>query len=488
MKLLPRSIHHALLDACLTVIVWGTLAFGAVYPWAHVPLAIACGAIGVTALVVERRGHPPVVGLAVGLTAIGVAIALQLVPLPLPALARVSPGTDTFLIQYDLAYQFARWGDPSGEPVPGAAPRVLHAVSIAPVKTARAAMLFAGFALFFLGTSRVLSVLGAKTLSRLLIAFGIVLAVGGIVQRGLTATDLRPAIYGFWRPRFESNPFGPFVNPNHFAGWMLMVLPLAFAAFLDALLQAIESRPRRGRRIGVLSSPEFGLALAIGAACLVMGLSLLMTGSRSGLAAFVIGSMLTAGILSRRQASRPTKAAVTASVLALLLGAVMWSGLDAIVDKFTQSEGPKSLVSRVGAWKDTVQIIRHFPLTGAGLDTYGTAMILYQTQNRLVHFQEAHNDYLQLAAEGGLLVGIPALATLTVFVRAVRRRFREAPKAGSTYCLRIGAVAGLISIALQSLVDFSLQMPANAALCAVLAAIAAHQSPSLAVLRRPATR
>src|SRR5262249_18896780 len=100
-----------------------------------------------------------------------------------------------------------------------------------------------------------------------------------------------------------------------------------------------------------------------------------------------------------------------------------------------------------------------------------------------LHFQEAHNDYLQIAAEGGLLVGLPALASLLIFAWHVRRRFQEAPKDGTTYWLRVGAVIGLVAIGLQSLFEFSLQMPGNAALFAVLVAIALHQSPHLRRVR-----
>ena len=106
-------------------------------------------------------------------------------------------------------------------------------------------------------------------------------------------------------------------------------------------------------------------------------------------------------------------------------------------------------------------------------------MMVYQTGDKRLHYQEAHNDYLQIAAEGGLLVGLPVLLTFGVFVRDVRRRFREAPTRGTTYWLRVGAVVSLVSIALQSLVEFSLQMPGNAALFAVVAAIALHRSPNL---------
>jgi O-antigen ligase len=106
-------------------------------------------------------------------------------------------------------------------------------------------------------------------------------------------------------------------------------------------------------------------------------------------------------------------------------------------------------------------------------------MMVYQTGEKRLHYQEAHNEYLQIAVEGGLLIGVPALIAIGVFIRDVRRRFREAPKRGTTYWLRVGAAVGLVSIALQSLVEFSLQMPGNAALFAAVAAVALHRSPNL---------
>ena len=102
-------------------------------------------------------------------------------------------------------------------------------------------------------------------------------------------------------------------------------------------------------------------------------------------------------------------------------------------------------------------------------------MLMYEAFNPLGQFLEAHNDYLQIAAEGGLLVGVPVAIALVVFVREIRRRFREDPSDRVTYWIRAGAVTGLITIGCQAAVEFSLQMPGNAALFAVLAAIAIHQ-------------
>jgi len=93
-----------------------------------------------------------------------------------------------------------------------------------------------------------------------------------------------------------------------------------------------------------------------------------------------------------------------------------------------------------------------------------------------VMYAQAHNDYLQLAAEGGALVAIPAVAAVIVVCLGLRRRLTSGMDDEVTAWVRIGAVAGLAGIAAQSLIEFSLQMPGNAALFVVLLAIAMHRS------------
>ncbi len=268
-----------------------------------------------------------------------------------------------------------------------------------------------------------------------------------------------------------------------------MALPFTLAACVDAITGAIRAAPARASGgVDWVSSPEFGKLVTIAGAFVVMGFSLLMTRSRSGLAAFAIGALIVAAMVARRQPTRAGKAAVAAAVLLLVVGTGAWGGIDLMTSKFFESRGENSLRTRISAWTDTVTIVRDFRVFGSGLDTYGIAMMQYQTNRQLPHFNEAHNDYLQIAAEGGLLVGVPALFTLVVFVRDVRRRFREAPRDGTTYWLRVGAVVGLVSIALQSLFEFSLQMPGNAILFALLAALALHQSPNLVSTRSRSVR
>jgi O-antigen ligase len=104
-------------------------------------------------------------------------------------------------------------------------------------------------------------------------------------------------------------------------------------------------------------------------------------------------------------------------------------------------------------------------------------MSAYQTYRvDTLHFAEAHDDYLQLLAEGGVLLAVPAVVVIALFVREVRHRFRERLDDLTGYWIRVGAVTGVVAIGLQELVDFSLQMPGNAALFALLCAIAVRRA------------
>ena len=107
-------------------------------------------------------------------------------------------------------------------------------------------------------------------------------------------------------------------------------------------------------------------------------------------------------------------------------------------------------------------------------------MLFYQRHDLGEHYTAAHNDYLHLAAEGGLLVGLPVTWAIVALVRAIRSRFREKADDTETYWIRVGAVTGLIAIALQEVADFSLQIPANAFLFVLLCAIAIHRAPARA--------
>ena len=74
---------------------------------------------------------------------------------------------------------------------------------------------------------------------------------------------------------------------------------------------------------------------------------------------------------------------------------------------------------RTAIWADARRLIRDFPVTGTGAGTFGTAIAVYQTAEPGYSIGNAHNHYLQMAAEGGLLVGAPAALSIGALLRTV---------------------------------------------------------------------
>jgi len=177
----------------------------------------------------------------------------------------------------------------------------------------------------------------------------------------------------------------------------------------------------------------------------------------------------------RRSGSRRNAALVIGGLVGLLVLALGWAGADAEIGRFITETDSAQL--RLRAWRIALDIFRDFPVLGSGINTFGTATILYQSDGG-AHYIQAHNDYLQLLAEGGLLVAALLAVALIALSRAIGRRFRDDPDPES-YWVRVGAVIGLLAIGLQSLVEFSLQMPGNAALFVVLVAMAVYEPAQL---------
>ncbi|HMF88729.1 MAG TPA: O-antigen ligase family protein [Gemmatimonadaceae bacterium] len=442
------------LSAVLVTLAWGVGAFGSPYPWAYSPLVIASAALGVAGLWLGRTKSSSPLLIQLGFVLIALAVGAQMVPIPLSRLAALSPHAGTILRQQSL--QFSMGQSP------------YHSLSIDSSRSQLGLAFFGAFALLLLGTARVLRRETANRLAGALVILGVIVATVGIVQRA----TFNGKIYGFWENVQHGLVFGPFVNRNHFAGWMLMVIPVGFGYFLAAASRGMDGRKPGLRNLLLwFSSEAASRAMLTGFAILVMALSLVLTMSRSGMLA-LLAAMLVAGTMTARRQSGISHRAVTVGYLIFLLVAVVsWVGIDQIASRFAEAD-LTSINERPAIWADTARIVKDFWLTGTGLNTYGVSTLFYQTSMPGQHLREAHSDYLQLAAEGGLLLGIPIAITIVAFVRALRQRVRE--DVGSIWWIRMGAITGLIAIALQSIVEFSLQMPGNAAMFAVIAGLAIH--------------
>jgi O-antigen ligase len=308
----------------------------------------------------------------------------------------------------------------------------------------------------------------ANLLTAGIVILGVILAALGIIQRA----TFNGKIYGFWELVQGGSPFGPFVNRNHFAGWMLMVIPLSLGHFF-----ALVPRGRQGSHPGFRSTilwfatDQASRAILTGFAILVMCLSLVLTMSRSGMMSLAFAMVIGGIVMARHQPRTSRRGFALGYVLFVTLSVAAWVGFDQIVARF----GDESTLTgghRLEIWRGTVRIARDFWLTGTGFNTYGVSTTHYQFAPPGRHLREAHSDYLQLASEGGMLLGIPIVFAIIAFSVEVRRRLRD--DVGSIWWIRIGAITGLMAVGVQSLGEFSLQMPANAAMFAVVAGLAIH--------------
>jgi O-antigen ligase len=447
----------------LGAIVWGTLAFGAVYPWAYWPLAAVCAGLGGVGLANSRAWREGRLRTIVWLLGgVAVAIALQLVPLPVAMFRAVEPNGDRFLANYDLQYRFE--------------PPAWHATSLAPAQTAVALALFVALALLLVGLTVTVARWPLRPFVTALALFGIAVSVIGVVDRVATPpNETHYAIYGFWHTEEGGHPFAPFVNPNHYAGWMLLVIAPTLGYAAGLIEESWTACDRHvGRWVVWLTRPEAGRLAVMALSLATMMTALILTGSRSGVTALaaVLGVLAVCAVVQAGSGwSKVGSALVVGGVFALALG---WAGTGPILAKFTRAVGDSSTAGRASIWQDALRIFRDFPVLGSGLGSFGRLMLVYQSGNRAVYFTEAHNDYLQVLAEGGVVVAAAVVVCLAVLAATIVRRLRQDTDPVTGW-IRLGAMAGILGIAAQSLVEFSLQMPAVAVLFVVLLAIAIHR-------------
>lgn len=396
--------------------------------------------------------------------AVLVAALLQVVPLPRAVLAVVDPGTQTVARTLLLV-------DPGG-PLP---------ITIDLPRSAAAILLIAGLLLLFFTARQIFDTGGVRTTARLVALTGLVLSAIALAQDA-TARGL---MYWHWRPvDVGPDPFGPFVNRNHFATWAMMAAPLC-VGYLMAHAAAHHGAGSMAtwRRQVVAAIDARAWVLLASATLLIVAIAASL--SRSGLLGLA-AALACGGLLTRQRESAATgdadqpRGPATHSIRARTL--VVALGISAVLAVLTQV-GPTAIAGRFGAsrvavahrlaiWQDTLPVLREFWLTGTGVGTYLTSMGVYQRSSPGVIFNQAHNHYLQVAAEGGLLVGLPVGLALGAFVAAARRSLR-ADRSGMYY-LRAGAASGLCGVAIQSLWETGLTIPANAAMAAALAAIVVH--------------
>ncbi len=330
------------------------------------------------------------------------------------------------------------------------------------------AMIFFLLAAFLIAANFFDSADRLRLLVNFLTLFGLALAVFAMIQHFTWEGKM------FWVRKVASagaGTGGPFVNRNHFAGYMEMLIPVPLAL---ALSRAVRSEARL----------FFGFSAAI------MSMALVASLSRGGLISLSAGLLFFGALTAaQRRVSSPRasesrtglRPAIVIALMLLAIGVgIVWIGADFdVVKRLAQDPiTTSSATDRRGVWGDTFAMFLANPVTGVGLGAFETVYPLYGRGDGSLTIQFAHNDYLQVLSDGGAIGGAIALC----FILVISRGMAQALKAADPFlrAVGIGSAAGVFALLVHSLFDFNLQIPSNALLFLVLTAVVLRVSSQLA--------
>lgn len=298
-----------------------------------------------------------------------------------------------------------------------------------------------------------------KRIVVLIVIFGATMAFFGILQR-LANPD---GIYGM-RLTPQAIPFGPFVNQHHFAALMQMTGGLTLALLLCH---------------DTTREKKYLLAIAM----VISGIAVALTGSRGGLLGFLamasFGALLTfmSGRKSRSEENSGVQRKVIFAVGALGFGlviigtALLIGGNDQVLRGIGAVSADADVsTGRLHFWPIALKIFSANPLIGSGFDSFAVAFTRYDTWSGLMRVEQAHNEYLQMLAEGGLVaIGCVLLFIFLLFKKGLQvvsstKGFRQSAA--------IGALAGCLGIMVHSFFDFPLRTNSNMFVFLLMAAIA----------------
>jgi O-antigen ligase len=290
--------------------------------------------------------------------------------------------------------------------------------------------------LFFLAVQSFRTRQDLKSVAWFLVGFGFLVAVLGIAQ------DYTSHYVLFWfRPLTEGgNPFGPYVDRDHFAGFMELIVPVGMS-----LIALRGVRREQVPFVGILT--------------LVPIVALILTASRGGIVGFLFEVGLLVALMRVRQAK--FQAATVAAVLLAALAVLGWLGAGTVLDRIKSSSiqdisADRRVTMLKGAW----HIFLDHPVVGSGLGTMVAVYPRYETFYDGKIVDHVHDDYAEALAETGIAGGLCALIFIFILFRESKQRLSQ-EQSGFSRAVHAGGTVACAGILVHSFVDFNLHIPAN---------------------------
>ena len=285
--------------------------------------------------------------------------------------------------------------------------------------------------------------------------YGASIALFATLQ-SLTATD---KLYWIWKPQFGGWIFGPYVNHNHYAGLMEMLVPVPLVFSLTNYARGAS------RKLATVSAA-------------LMACTIFLSGSRGGMAAFITEMMVLAILVARTRMRAKTTFAITAFLL-LVVAFVAWLGASEVAQRISsirsETQSELSRGTRLSIYRDSIKMFEQRPITGWGLGVFPEVYPRFRGFYSRFYVNRAHNDYLQLLTEMGLA---GSCLMLWWIIQTYRWGVKKIGNWESDVngAVALAALVACTGILVHSLVDSNLQVPANAALFYVMCMLAAMES------------
>jgi len=296
------------------------------------------------------------------------------------------------------------------------------------------------FLIFFLVMQAFRTRRELKKLVWFLIIFCFAVSLFAIIQHFTSTGEI------YWTEGFkiEGSPFGPYVNRNHFAGFVELTLPLGLAmmAFLGVHRDLL---------------PLLVLLTIVPMSALVL------SASRGGIIGFSFEvGILALLVLRLRAPARKSPRMIAAGIVALIaLAMVAWVGADQAIERFSTTKSPEVTLSRrLSMARGAAHIFLDHPMIGCGMGTLVDVFPRYETAYDARVVDHVHNDYMETLAEMGLLGGLCGAIFLGL-VYWEARGILALEQGRFSRALHAGAVVAISGMLFHSLVDFNLQIPAN---------------------------
>ncbi len=428
----------------ILVLLFSPLAFGAVEQWSLTIMETLCiGALFLLTIrnVKHKRMYYQVPGLFF-LLALLIYQVLQVIPLPSQLVMIVSPETYSIVKNTVLVNNPSSW----------------ISLSVNKKATLLEIFRFVSYIAFYILTVQLLS--DRERLKKtifIVVIFASMVSLFGIIQHLLW----NGKIYWIRETVIRSAPFGPYVNRNHYAGLMEMIFPIVVGLFLF-YKPRVSYRSFREKMAEIFNLEGTNVYMLLGFSAVLIGTSIFLSISRSGIVSLCL-SMIVFGSLVIFKGHNRKRGILVIIVCILIVLAVGWFGWEPIIERFKEI-GPITEDFpdyRPIIWKDSIGIVRDFLLAGTGFGSYIYVYPLYRSLPTVYGIADhAHNDYIEILTEGGLIAFVIIAAFLLVFFYKSFRIFLKRHELYAVY-LFIGCLSGIASMLMHSFTDFNLHIGAN---------------------------